>query len=554
MWPGQSLLENAVQPNPYFTFNSAPIPQVPVPVSTATLSQTIDLPSGAEAGPLDERDPSGKTALHHAVIRGSMEDVEKLLSLGLSVNDCDNDAYQPLHHAASRGFAGIIQLLLKNGANVNAKGPGGKTPVHLASRFMDAIRSLLKAHPTLSSQDDDGNTALHVVFRIAKLDSPPLYAVTKRLLDAGADVTISNHAGITPFHMAIDPPDSNAKPNLDIVGLFLHRIADLSRVTDTSGDLLKRFLDRTEIAYNRKGTTTVNSICKLMIRTGANPNIRLKSGEFLLHTALLKYRWDVELVELLCEKADVGVIANDGATSLHSGVKGASMWNHASTKHLGILLRRGAAPNLMNNAGDTPLTIALKIKSYNSLSYTTALISTLLDGGANSMLIDKAGDIPIYVAFRHNKECKALIQLLVDDIAEHESFGRLGFEASDELEWWTGYHYLLRSGSAHFISLQQLADAPGLPSDIKTPLSKTLLTAAAEIILPQLKARFRDCGGSLGLIYEETKMVRDRIVQYLRECKQLDLNIDPKLVPLPSGTFPMMYTTAVEFHGLVCPD
>ena len=527
MWPGQSLLENAVQPNPYFTFNPALIPQLPIPISTTTLSQTIDLPSGAEAGPLDERDPSGKTALHHAVIRGSMEDVEKLLSLGLSVNDCDNDANQPLHHAASRGFAGIIQLLLKNGANVNAKGPGGKTPVHLASRFMNAIRSLLKAHPTLSSQDDDGNTALHVAFVGARSNSPSSYSVITRLLDAGADITIPNHAGITPFHMAIDPPDSNAKPNLDMVGLFLDRIADLSRVTDTSGDLLKRFLDRTEITKYRKGTT-VNSICKLMIRAGANLNIRLKSGEFLLHTALLgssAHRLDDELLELLCEKADVGVIAYNGDTSLHSGVR-KRKWNGTiSTKHLEILLRRGAALNLVNDAGDTPLMVALKFLNYY-LPSTAALISTLLDGGANSMLIDKAGDVPIYVAFRHNKECKALIQLLVDDIAEHEGLGRLDFKASDELEWWTGYHYLLRSGSAHFISLQQLADAPGLPSDIKTPLSKLLLIMAAEIILPQLKARFRDCGGSLGLIYEETKMVRDRIVQYLRECKQLDLNID----------------------------
>ena len=526
MWRGQSLLENAVQPNPYFTFNPALIPQVPVPVSTTSLSRTTDPTPGAEAGPLDERDTNGKTALHHAVIRGSMEDVAKLLSLSLSVSECDDDANQPLHHAASRGFAGIIQLLLKNGANVNANGPGGKTPVHLAIRFLDAIRSLLKAHPTLSSQDDDGNTALHVAFVIARVNSPPLYAVVKRLLDAGADVTVPNHAGITPFHMAIDPPDSNAKPDLDMVRVFLDRIADLSEVIDHSGELLKRFLDRTRIADNRKGNT-VNSICKLMIRGGANPNIRLKSGEFLLHSALLgssAYGWDNELMELLCEKADVGVIAHNGDTSLHIVVR-RRMWYSTSTKHLEILLRRGAAPNLVNDAGDTPLMVALKFQHYY-LAHMTALISTLLDGGANSMLIDKAGDVPIYVAFRHNKECKALIQLFVDDIAEHEGLGRLDFKASDELEWWTGYHYLLRSGSAHFISLQQLADAPGLPSDIKTPLSKLLLIMAAEIILPQLKARFRDCGGSLGLIYEETKMVRDRIVQYLRECNQLDLNID----------------------------
>ena len=526
MWPGPSLLDNAVQPNPYFTFSSTPIPQVPVPISTATLSQTIDLPSGAEAGPLDERNPSGKTALHHAVIRGSMEDVKMLLYRGLSVNDCDNDANQPLHHAASRGFAGIIQLLLKNGANVNAHGPGGMTPVHLALRFMDAIRSLLKAHPTLSSQDDDGNTALHMAFVRTRSNSPLPYFPIMSLLDAGADITIPNHAGITPFHMAIDPPDSNAKPNLDMVGLFLDRIADLSRVTDTSGDLLKRFLDRTEIAYYRKGTT-VNSICKLMIRAGANPNIRLKSGEFLLHTALLgpsTYGWDAELMELLCEKADVGVIAYNGDTSLHIVVRRRT-WYGTSTKHLEILLRRGAAPNLVNDAGDTPLMVALKFQHYHS-AYTTALISTLLDGGANSMPTDKAGVIPIVVAFRLHERFQALIKLLVDNFAEHASLGQLGFKAGDQREWMNVYLSLLRSGPAGSISLEHLADAPGLPSDIKTPLSKVLLTIAAEIILPRLKARFPDFGRSMSLIYGETDIARNRIVRLLRECKQLDLNID----------------------------
>ena len=539
LWPGQSPIENAVQPLQYPSFNTVQMSQasslVPAPSNT-------DLSPGVEARELGQRDLDGRTALHRAVIRGSMEDVEYLLSLGLSFNDYDNDGNQPLHHAASKGFAGIIQLLLQKGAHVNASGPGGKTPVHLALRSLDSVHILLGANPTLSLQDNDGNTALHTIFMIATFLDPPLPHVMDSLLDAGADPTIPNDTGITPFHMAIDPPDPAAMPYLCYVEVFLKRIINLAMLPGCGEGLLEIFLDRTKSDRGLQSTiNVVNSICKVMIEKGASPNIQLKSGEYLPHAALRspeEYQWDFELLRILCEKADVDVIATNGDTLLHSAIRGSQSWSSINTyKYINcieILLDRGAERDIQNEAGDSPLMTALKAK--HDEVHITAEVNTLLHGGADPMQTDKAGDLPIYVAFRSydGERGQTLIQLLVDsfevwylDMRESdERSWHSDMRNRDERSWWRDYYHLLYSKPPPHFLLQSLADTSGLPSDIEIPLSKLLLAIAAEKILHELKTEFITDRRSMGLKHQDTITSRDGIVRILRECLALDLNID----------------------------
>ncbi len=159
---------------------------------------------------LNTRDSSGRTLLHRAVISRSLKDVEKYLSMGSAVDVQDEENNTPLHHAANRGFKEIIHLLLKNGADPNAKDKSGRTPLHMSIRFPKVMKEILNAYPVIlniypaiSSQDDNGDTPLHLALSSSTLDERPKGTTIERLILAGANVNALNAAQITPFHMLL---------------------------------------------------------------------------------------------------------------------------------------------------------------------------------------------------------------------------------------------------------------------------------------------------------------------------------------------------------------
>lgn len=478
---------------------------------------------------LDTRDESGKTRLHDAVIRGDLAAVGDLISMGLSIDVYDDDDNQPIHYAASAGFAGIIQLLLKKGGDVNARGPQRKTPVHFAIQYLKAIRSLLKAHPTLSLQDNEGNTALHSVFLCASGNSPANATIVEELVESGTDVNILNASGITPLHLAIDLTRPSAKWSFDLVNYLLQKNADIFLLGNDGKLPLERLLNRGHLFWGErlKNSWCANETCELMLRKGASPNIRGKSGELLLHEVLRNAMWppNKELLVFLCENADIGALAQNGDSPLHSGVrKWRIFFNDSSNECLQILVKRGANPNQLNHAGDTPLMVALKEKL--DISATRRLVETLLENGADPMIRDSTGNLPIYVAFRLYKgnDRQSLIQLLVDTAAEPPSARFPEFDY-DECEWWKEYCMLIIT-KLWGLSAWGLANARGLPNDIGNPLSKLLLTMAAKRILPFAQTNFQADKRSYGLQHPTTISSRDQIVLILRDCKALDIYID----------------------------
>ena len=531
IWPGSEILTHSVRV-PEHQFPAA-YPTAQTPVLASTLTYGANHSPAVEAADLDTRDPSGKTRLHHAVIRGDYVDVENLLSEGLSLDAYDDDGNQAIHHAARWCFDGIIQLLLRNGAKVNARGPEGKTPLHLAVRSLKAIRSLLKSYPTLSIQDDEGNTALHTLFLSSSPEHPPNSKVLEKLIEAGAKVDISNDSGITPLHLAVDPPDPLAKPNLLLANILLRSSSEISLTGTDNKPHLERLLNRSDLCWNllrsSKWSDCANETCKLMIRKGASPNLRLKSGELLLHEALSHTRGagDHELLGLLCENADVEAVALNGDSPLHSLV------NHFDKFYSGVncysyiqlLIENGANPDQQNHVEETPLMKAFRsgLSNYN----VTKMTKTLLEGGADPMISDNARNLPIYVAAQkyNGNTRQSLVQLLAESYAETYSTRPLRSPLSSDLIWWRKYGKLLHDKRWNHAT-HKLADAKCFPNDIRELLSKLLLVIAAEKILPSTQATFRECKNELGLHDPNTQVAQTQILLILRDCKTLGLDID----------------------------
>ncbi|OCL02548.1 ankyrin, partial [Glonium stellatum] len=78
------------------------------------------------------QDNNCRTQLHRAVIDGSKELVQKLLSSGAAMNLGDHANNQPLHYAILGNFINIVRLLLEFGADFDSKGQNGRSPLHMS--------------------------------------------------------------------------------------------------------------------------------------------------------------------------------------------------------------------------------------------------------------------------------------------------------------------------------------------------------------------------------------------------------------------------------------
>jgi protein-serine/threonine kinase len=105
---------------------------------------------GELAAQSDTKGQDDWTALHLAAYEGFQEVCEVLLkSCEAGIAARTSMGRTALHHAAVRGFASIVSLLILAGADLNAEDADGNTPLHLASSSgqVSALQALLAHNP-----------------------------------------------------------------------------------------------------------------------------------------------------------------------------------------------------------------------------------------------------------------------------------------------------------------------------------------------------------------------------------------------------------------------
>lgn len=177
-------------------------------------------------------------SLHEAAQRGDLEDMKRILALGVDVNAPDGDGIKirrwsaitanlaaetgaravsqlwtskraevgamastgdrPLHRAAYGDQPESVAFLVENGAQVDARNEHGWTALHWAALCGNTrvAKALLAAGADPSARDQDDTTPLHMAAEAGHLD------VAKALVLFNAEVNASDKHGITPLHWA----------------------------------------------------------------------------------------------------------------------------------------------------------------------------------------------------------------------------------------------------------------------------------------------------------------------------------------------------------------
>ncbi|XP_061484936.1 ankyrin repeat domain-containing protein 42 isoform X2 [Rhineura floridana] len=321
-------------------------------------------------------------SIHAAVKAGNVEELQKMVSFGTSINEVDPVyKFTPLQWAAHSGSLECLQWLLWHGADKTAVTVRGWTAAHLAAiKGQDAcMQALLLNGVHLGAQDDRGCTPAHL-----SATHGQSYTL-QTILRSGVDANVSDKNDWKPIHNAafhgrlgclqllvrwgatLDDVDNNGNLPVHLAAMegHLHCFKYLVSKMPTLVHSLKARNDHGEtprdLAERFYKDSITNYIDELQKEKG-----QLKREEnftFPGHDAA--FRGDVDTIRTLLENRIININERDdkGSTLLHKA---------AGQGHLHVLewlINREANCNIANEAGETAKDVAKRFAQLAAVQY-----------------------------------------------------------------------------------------------------------------------------------------------------------------------------------------
>jgi len=300
----------------------------------------------------------GSTPMSEASIIGNPAMIEKLLKAGADVNSPNADGQTALMVVARSGKVEAARVLLNHGADVNAREHWREQTalIWASAENQPAMVKELIAHGAdvnVRSQVNDWQIQVtaepRAIYRPAGGLTALLYAArenclgcVKSLAEGGADLNLTDPEGCTPLLMAL------LNGNFDIGAYLIQKGANINKWDWYGQTPLYAAVDLNTVPHGGRpdrpslDETTGLQIIKMLLDAGANPNAQLKLAQ--------PYR------AVGPDRGADGMITI-GTTPL---LRAAKAFDAAA---IGLLLEKGALPNLPNSAGYTPVMAAAGLGS-----------------------------------------------------------------------------------------------------------------------------------------------------------------------------------------------
>ncbi len=211
---------------------------------------------------------------------------------------------EAIHNAAKAGdLDSVKKLLTADTSLLNRKDKNGLIPLHYASsKSLEVVIYLIEKGAHVNAKSKNGATPLYSAARFEQL------AIAKYLLEHGANINAKSDGG-SPLHQAV------ARSSVEMVELFLSYKADLT-ITD-------------------------------------------KTGQTVMHVAAVWNNYEIYPL-LIAAGGNINAKDNGGNTPLHSCQSFMDDKSSYFPKLADILIKNKAFLNERNNAGLTPLGLAIQ--------------------------------------------------------------------------------------------------------------------------------------------------------------------------------------------------
>jgi ankyrin repeat protein len=155
----------------------------------------------ADPALLERVDQHGDRPLIGAAAYGQLEVVRLLIEKGANINTTGHGGSTALHYAVPHGHEEVLALLLRKGAHANTRDQYGMTPLMRAcdNGYLGMVKMLVQYLGDQGLNERDNLSGWTVLHRAADGGHNEL---TRFLLLAGADPTITDHEGRTPRALA----------------------------------------------------------------------------------------------------------------------------------------------------------------------------------------------------------------------------------------------------------------------------------------------------------------------------------------------------------------